>query len=152
MPSDAWDALLERLTETLVELTAGRKTGFVTVRAAQGWLARVAATKRTVSVQVEADPATGMQVPLDDYQRVLLFGLEYQPFREWPPADSYAKSLTIKEGYEWDEQTLREIALEALGILRYVLGIADAGGIELSENLRAPRAAAVTRRVRRPRR
>ena len=115
---EAWDHVLERATATLVGLTGGR-SGAAVLRSA-AWEARFRADRRSVTVQLNSP--SRMQPPrLNDYQLVLIYAADYEVPDGASPA-FFAKTLTLHEGFQWDEQSLREVVLEVLGIFRYVLG------------------------------
>lgn len=136
---DPWDATLEGVTAALGRFTAG-PDGEVRVGSAAGWNVAFQAHRRTVSIAIwYAGAAPGPR--LDDYRLVLLYGLDFHPAHDDPRTNVLRKTLTIQEGWTWDEQTLREVVLETLGLLRHVLGVPAEPPLTLFEE--APRAGPV---------
>ncbi len=123
--TDPWDEHLETLTGGLGALTAGARSGRFRLHSAPGWSAEFRAGQRsiTIGLQWAAPPAPR----LTDYQLVLLYGLGFHAPGQPPHPVTFSKVLSLHEGYHWDEQTLREIVLETLGILRHCLGAAAEG-------------------------
>ena len=62
------------------------------------------------------------EVHLNDYQLVLLYNTSFFAPAVAHPR-TFEKTLNLQEGYTWDEQTLRELVLELLGLFRLVLGV-----------------------------
>ena len=120
---DPWDTHLESATAALERLTSGSRSGRLLIREPGGWQAEIRGAKQTVRVQISSQAGQARALRLDDYRLVVAYGLGYHP----PPGDSQAgtftKQLSLHEGYHWDEQTLREIVLEVLGLLRHVMGV-----------------------------
>jgi hypothetical protein len=119
---DSWDDHLEAATVRLEDLTSGRRSGRLFIAQAEGWRAEIRGQKRSVWMQVtwQGDPAALPQ--LDDYRLVLAYGLSFHTPDPGRPS-SFTKQLNIQEGYKWEEQTLREVVLELLGLMRHVLGV-----------------------------
>jgi hypothetical protein len=133
---DRWDDHLEAATTRLEELTSGRRSGRVFVAQPEGWRAELRGQKRTVWTQVtwQGDPAA---LPhLDDYRLVLAYGLSFHSPDHGRPS-SFTKQLTIQEGHHWDEQTLREVVLELLGLMRHVLGVPEETPLEFDDQTRS---------------
>jgi hypothetical protein len=143
---DQWDDALERVTAALVRLAGGREAGSIAVHAG-GWATEFRLTRRTVTVYL-APNAAGES--LTDYQLAIVYGLQFHALREWPPPTAFAKNLTIKEGYRWDEQMLREVALEALAIVRLTLSHDPPAAPAIHEDIQAPpRMASVAGKLKR---
>ncbi len=137
MPADSWDDLLEGATGLLDGLTGGSRSGRVAIRTEHGWVVDFRASGRAVSTQ-GAIPGDTLPRPLNDYQLAVLYGGGYRPTGNEGRPTGFVKTLTLGDGFRWDEQTLREIVLEALGILRFVLGAGDAAEASLENATRAP--------------
>lgn len=117
--TEAWDEHLEAGTAALDRLASGR-SGEFWFRSST-WHARLRGTRKTVNIHLQfGGEAQGVR--LNDYQLVLLYGVNYTSSSGAYPS-AFAKTLSLQEGYQWDEQTLREIVLELLGLLRYGLGV-----------------------------
>src|SRR5687767_3495053 len=97
---DAWDGTLEALTANLVAMAEGRgkPTGF---RTDNGWLCAMAVAKQKTTVELSApDPA---DPGLDDYEVVLVYNLSFTVPKPWPALPTFRKTLTLHEGYAWEE-------------------------------------------------
>ncbi len=124
MDETPWDNVLEGATLLVERLTQGHARGRVIVRTAEGWVAELTGAGRKISLQF-ARP--GAPVLLGDYQLVLIYGCDYEPIGDEGRPKGWGKTLSLREGFHWDEQSLRETVLELLGVFRYVLGAAGAG-------------------------
>ena len=129
--TEGWDALLESLTASMVGFTGG-KHGEAFLRS-PGWQARFRANRRTVIAELSSGQA-GPNPRLNDYQLVFLYAVDYTTPDPGRP-HTFHKNLTLKEGYQWDEQTLREFVLECLGLFRYVFAC-DSGSLAFEETSR----------------
>ena len=125
-----WDLHLEPVTQSLARFTAGGAAGRATLAANDGWQVQFRGSRKSVSVQIARPQSSA---PLDDYELVILYGLEYDA--PGTPANPllFAKTLSIRDGFGWDEQTLREVVLEALGILAVVFRLTNADAFAFSE-------------------
>ena len=117
---DAWDSHLEAVTTALSSALDGRTTGRVTLESVTGWTAEFRAHGRTVTTSFRH--RTGASAVTGDYIRAVLYGCDFSPIGDEGRPSGFVKSLTVREGFGWDEQMLRELVLEALGLYRYVLG------------------------------
>lgn len=145
---DPWDGDLEAITAALVAGAAGQRTGVVRATADNGWRADFSATRRSVTVILAPVPDVTLPPAPGDYQLALIYGLDYQAVDDAPDHRSFAKTLTLREGFRWDEESLREIVLEGLGLLRHALG---ASAITTEDYTRAGIAARAPRIGRRKR-
>jgi hypothetical protein len=145
---DPWDGDLETITAALVAGAAGHRTGVIRATADNGWRADFSATRRSVTVLLAPAPGAPPPPAPGDYQLALIYGLDYQAVDDAPPPRSFAKTLSLREGFRWDEESLREIALEGLGLLRHALG---ASAITTDDQTRAGIAARAPRIGRRKR-
>lgn len=117
--AESWDELLETATTALDRLASGR-SGEFWLRSGT-WHARLRATRKTVNTHIQfGGAAPGIR--LNDYQLVLLYGVNYTSSAGAYPS-AFAKTLSLQDGYQWDEQSLREVVLEVLGLLRYALAV-----------------------------
>ena len=126
---DLWDSHLEDITEALsISLDRGAR-GHVALETAVGWRAEFRAHGRTVSASLRhRDGAGGMP---GDFARAVIYGCDYSPIGDEGRPDGFAKSLTVREGFGWDEQMLRELVLEVLGLVRHTLGAGSAADARL---------------------
>lgn len=142
LETEAWDALLERLTAQLAGFASGR--GGTGALESPTWTAHVQADRRSVAVRLQL--AADNQERLDDYQLVLIYSAGYDPGRGYPPV-SFSRGMTLREGFQWDEQSLREVVLELLGIFRHVLKV-EVASLSLAAPVTRP-TVPVARRFRR---
>ncbi|MFN0146590.1 MAG: hypothetical protein ACKVT1_08775 [Dehalococcoidia bacterium] len=130
---DPWDEHLEAATGLLDGLTGGGRGGRLFIQAPGDWHLEMRGTKRTVWVQVAGGAGQHL---VDDYRLVLVYSLGYHA----PPGEAhpttFTKQLSLQEGYNWDEQTLREIVLEALGLLRHVFSVPASARLQLDDQTR----------------
>ncbi len=130
---DPWDATLEGVTASLCRFTTG-PDGEVRVQSPAGWNVAFQARRRTVAIAIwYAGAPPGPR--LDDYRLVLLYGLDFHPAHDDPRSNVLRKTLTTREGWSWDEQTLREVVLETLGLLRHILGVPEDQSLKLLEEV-----------------
>lgn len=130
---DPWDEQLESATALLDQLTGGGRSGRIFIHAPCDWRVEIRGSTRTVRIQAAY---TGGRPDLDDYRLVVIYALGYHgPPAETHPA-TFTKQLSLHEGHHWDEQTLREIVLEALGLLRHVLGVPASADLRLDDQTR----------------
>jgi hypothetical protein len=139
---DPWDGHLEALTSRLVYLTGGSGRGSVVLLAAPACRMELSGNPRAVSVQLAGPPTPS----LDDYRLALLYGLGLHPVGDEGRPAAFAKTLTLHEGFAWDEQTLREIVLEGLAALRIILGAEDPLAATIEEKAAPPRPLPLPRR------
>lgn len=131
---DPWDRHLEAVTQKLDEMTHGKLRGRVTLQQDDGWIAEFRGAGRSLTVQV-GHPAGHAAMP-GDYGRAVIYGCDFIPIgNEGKPA-AFGKTLTLREGYSWDEQAIREVVLETLGIIRYVLGVSRADDMTFYDHSR----------------
>jgi hypothetical protein len=142
---DPWDVHLEAVTAALNAVTGGSRGGVVSVHGARGWRAEFRASRRSVTALL--GPTNDAAPSLSDYRLAILYGLQFEPLGE-PPPTSFAKTLTVQEGYRWDEQMIREVVLEAIAALRLVLGEDDAAAARFIDETR-PGVSGVFRGARR---
>jgi hypothetical protein len=81
------------------------------------------------SVTAQFAHADGTPPVPGDYALAVIYGCDFQPIGDEGRPSGFGKTLTYREGYSWDEQAVREVVLEAIGILRYVLGVHDASAV-----------------------
>lgn len=116
-----WETVVEDLTGLLVRMTAGEKgVDGVVVTAGEAYVA-FAGDEETLMMQAPSNDFLPDDEELNDFQLMLVFGLGYEFDPESEEAENFSKELELDEPV-WDEQTLREVALEAVGMLRYVYG------------------------------
>jgi hypothetical protein len=132
---DPWDTILEGATALLDGLTGGSRSGRVVLRTARGWLAEFRSSGRTLTVQLSA-PDTDLPSLLGDYHLALIYGAGFRPLGDEGRPRGFGKSLSLHEGFRWDEQTLREVVLETIGVLRFVFGVTDASTAALDDATR----------------
>jgi hypothetical protein len=114
-----WDSVVEELTGMLVRMTSGEKgIEGVVVTAGEAYVA-FAGDDETLMMQTPSNDFLPDTEQLDDFQQMLIFGLGYEYDMESEEPENFAKELELDEP-GWEEQTLREVALEAVGMLRYV--------------------------------
>lgn len=135
-PLAPWDSAVEQLTALANAMSDGRGGRGVLV-AGDAWRMEVRATRKDIAVVIRPR-APGARPRLDDYQLVLIYGCGYQPLGAEGQPEGFAKSLGLKPGFQWDEQTLREVLLEAVALHRHVLGVQPAG-LEVIDETRSAR-------------
>jgi hypothetical protein len=130
---DPWDDILEAATGALNGLVGGSRTGSFRL-SAPAWDVEMRAHRRDVVVQFVAKSPP---VQLDDYRLAVLYGCSLRPLGDLGSLRGFGKSLQVKAPHTWDEQMLREVVLEAVGLLRYILGAEDRSTVSASDNTRA---------------
>lgn len=115
--ADRLDELLEPLTMALVALTE-RRGGKGVALEAQGWSLRFTGGPSSLGMQLLAE--AGMPA-LNDFQLSLIYRLHFER-REGKGPPQFFVQYTVRKPHHWEEQTLRELALEVLALLYYVLG------------------------------
>ncbi|OAI43765.1 hypothetical protein AYO38_02520 [bacterium SCGC AG-212-C10] len=137
---DLWDEQLEAMTANLVAMAEGRGTP-CGVRTDNGWRVVIGANKSSATIELTADAAA--DPGLDDYELVVIYGLSFHVPKPWPATPTFRKRLTLQDGYSWEEQTLREVVLETLGLVRHVLHattleLLPAGSVAVSRGPKRP--------------
>lgn len=145
---DPWDADLEAITAALVAGAAGGRSGVVRAIGDSGWRADFSATPRSLTILLAPQPGPGLPPAPGDYQLAIIYGLDYQAVDTRAPSRSFAKTLSLREGFRWDEESLREAALEGLGLLRHVFGAAAITTEDATRPSIASRAPRIGRRGR----
>ncbi|MGD9934843.1 MAG: hypothetical protein AB7T37_14175 [Dehalococcoidia bacterium] len=141
---DAWDVHLEAITAALCARFDGKARGRVNLETTAGWGAEFYARGRTVSASLRHRDGVG-NMP-GDYALAVIYGCDYSPMGDEARPSGFAKSLTVREGFGWDEQMLRDLVLEVLGLLRYALGAGAAADAKVDARTTEPSATAVRRR------
>ncbi len=122
--SDAWDSHLEAITTALGAMLDGKARGPARLESETGWSAEFRAHGRTVSTSLRhRDGTEGMP---GDYARAVLYGCDFSPIGDEGRPAGFVKSMTVREGFGWDEQMLRELVLEVLGLFRFTLAAGEA--------------------------
>lgn len=120
---DPWDPVLEALTLRLVDITSGHVARSCGVAWDDGgWRLRFKAHRRGMEVALGARRRLDDDELPSDYQLGLVYGLGFAESDGDAARPEYIRGLQLREGGRWDEQTIREVVLESLGLLRYVLG------------------------------
>jgi hypothetical protein len=123
MTAETVDDLLEPLTQALVELVAGRLEE-VTLRAGPLQL-RFAGERDWLTLEVLGNSKLEPARRLRDAQTALLMGLGFAfDVAAEGPEDLFLE-LELEDGEAWDEQSLRDLALQGLGILYYIYDCRD---------------------------
>ena len=128
---DPWDVHLEAVTQKLDQLIGGRLRGRVALIQAGGWSLEFRGSGRTLTVQL--GNAMGVDAVPGDYARAIIYGCGFYPLGNEGRPDGFGKSLSMREGSRWDEESIREQVLEAIGILRYALGVPEASSVEFGD-------------------
>jgi hypothetical protein len=147
--ADPWDPHLEAITEKIEQMTSGRLRGRMGLAQDGGWVVEFRGAGRSVTVQLSY--GLGVAMPLGDYALAVVYGCGYQPIGDEGRPAGFGKTLTYREGYSWDEQNVREVVLEAIGIVRYVFGVSDAAAMTLLDHSRQGPVAAARSTVQRRR-
>ena len=106
--ADPWDVHLEALTAGLSGLAEGARTGKYRLTTASSWFAEFRASGRSVHIGFQWNGPT--PPVLSDYQLVVIYGLGFHAPGQPARPVAFAKTLTLHEGFHWDDQTLRELA------------------------------------------
>jgi hypothetical protein len=144
---DPWDTHLEAVTARLDELTAGTVRGRVALVQPGGWTLDCRGAGRAITFQF-GHPAGPEAMP-GDYGRAVIYGCSYSPLGNEGRPSGFGKTLSVREGFRWDEESIREQVLEAIGILRYVLGVSDPASVEFQDHTRQGPVAAARATVQR---
>jgi len=121
---EAWDAHLEDITGALGAMLGDTVRGHATLSATGGWTAGFRAHGRSVTASLRH--RDGASAAPGDYALALLYGCDYSSVADEGRPAGFAKTLTVRDGFGWDEQMLREFVLEVLGLFRFALGNPDA--------------------------
>lgn len=126
----ALDALVEPLTDALVRLADDRDAA-ETVRLAAGAAAVEFTGESTwLVISLPGDDDLPPGLALWDAQVILLLAMGFLPDDEGVSL-RFVLEVELEEGETWEEQTLREYALQVLGILYYVYDLRDVGRYSL---------------------
>lgn len=131
---DPWDTHLEAITGALAAILERGERGHCGLRAESGWTADLRAHGRSVTVSLRHP--SGHEAMPGDYARAVVYGCDYSPIGDEGRPAGFIKTLTVRDGFGWDEQMLRELVLEALGLYGLVLGGGDPGGIAFQAEVR----------------
>jgi hypothetical protein len=128
-PVPALDSVLEELTSLLVELTQeGSSLSAVTVSAGDFYVQFAGAPAELLIEAVSNDYLPG-EAHLNDYQLAVLYGLGFE-LDEEAEESNFLLEYELEDDETWEEQSLREFALQALGILHYVFA-QDPGTVQV---------------------
>jgi hypothetical protein len=129
---DPWDPVLEAVTLRLAEVTAGHLArGCAITWDDGGWQLRFRGHRKALDSGIAATADLGTDEPLSDYQLSIIYGLGFGAVGSEPRRPDFVRGLKLREGGRWDEQTLREVVLESLAILHYVLGCPGPAALSL---------------------
>ncbi len=131
---DPWDGHLEAITAKLEQMTSGRLRGRLVLSQSGGWTTEFRGAGRSITVQF--GHAKGAAAAPGDYGLAIIYGCDFSPLGNEGKPIGFGKTLTVREGYGWDEQTIREVVLEGIGILRYILGVHDAASVVYEDHSR----------------
>jgi hypothetical protein len=129
---DPWDTHLETITAKLDQMTDGKVRGRVVLLQEDGWIVEFRGAGRSITVQF-GHPGLPDVMP-GDYGRAIIYGCDYQPLGNEGRPVGFGKTLTLREGFKWDEEGIREVVLEAVGVLRYVLKVEDVEQVEYQDH------------------
>lgn len=132
--TDAWDTHLEDTTEALGAMLAGPVRGHVRLLSADGWTAEFRGHGRSVTAAFSHPQ--GAEVAPDDYRLAVLYGCEFSPAGDEGRPTGFVKTLSVREGFAWDEEMLREFVLEALGLFRFILHAGGAAAVRFEATMR----------------
>jgi hypothetical protein len=147
---DPWDGHLEAVTEKLEAMTSGRVRGRVVLVQRDGWIVEFRGAGRSLTIQYSH--AGGADAMPGDYAKAIIYGCDYHPLGNEGRPVAIGKTLTLREGFKWDEQGVREVVLEALGLLRYTLGVGSPDEMEFQDHTRQGPIAVAKSTVQRRRR
>jgi len=147
---DPWDVHLEAVTSRLDQMTSGRVRGHVALRQDSGWIVEFRGAGRSLTVQF-GHPRGAAAMP-NDYGRAVIYGCDYSPVGNEGQPSGFGKTMTLREGFRWDEQSIREVALEAIGVLRFLLEVPDATQVTFADATRQGPIAAAKSTVQRRKR
>lgn len=123
------DAQLEPLTQALVQLT-NDPSGATEVRVTAGEVDAIFDGDPSFLTILLTGPPAGAD-GLWDAQLLILTAIGYEPSEEFDATGDLALELDLDEGDSWDEQSLRELSAQTLGILYYVYEWRDAENYHL---------------------
>lgn len=116
------DAVMEELTSKLVELTQ-EGSGLEGVIAEAGdYFVQFAGGPDDIAFETVSNDFLPEGRQLNDYQLALLFGMGFEYDDEAAEGSNLFMEYELEEDDAWEEETLREFALQAVAILHYVFG------------------------------
>jgi hypothetical protein len=116
------EALVEPLTQQLVKMTEGGSDGVI-LSCGECYVQFAGGASDLLFEAVSNDFLPESR-QLNDLQVMLLFGMGFDVGEDGEPAN-FSQEFGLEEGDNWEEQTLREFALQALALLYYVYECRD---------------------------
>lgn len=123
------DGLLEELTGALVEITE-RKGPKQALLHGGDWTIRYHGGQTSLTTHLLARPDLPAEAHPNDYQLALVYRSHLERWGPAREAPQFLVEYTLRKPHRWEEQGLREFALEAIALLVYVLGC-PADGLRL---------------------
>jgi hypothetical protein len=131
---DPWDPHLEAVTERLDRMTSGKLRGRVALVHPESWTLDCRGAGRSLTFQFAH--ASGTAFELDDYARAVVYSGGWQPLGNEGRPIGFGKTLSLRDGFHWDEESIREQVLEAIGVMRYLLAVPDPASVEFQDHSR----------------
>ena len=132
--TDPWDIHLEDTTDALGAMLVGAVRGHVRLLSPNGWTAELRGHGRSVTTSF-SHPEGAEGIP-DDYRLAVIYGCDFSPVGDEGRPTGFVKTLSVREGYGWDEEMLREFVLESLGLFRIALDAGDAPDVRFEATMR----------------
>ncbi|MBI5946545.1 MAG: hypothetical protein HY875_00210 [Chloroflexi bacterium] len=114
------DPILEELTARLVDMTGEEPTcDAVYVYTRGAWSAEIAGEASWLTAVLSRGEGRDGP-PLDDFQLAIIYGLGFEKDEEGSEP-GFLQEWELEEGDSWEEDALRELALQTLALLSRVL-------------------------------
>ncbi|MCC6381799.1 MAG: hypothetical protein IT304_04780 [Dehalococcoidia bacterium] len=117
----ALDVLLEELTAALVAITERRGPKQALLHGGD-WAVRYHGGQTALTLHLQARPDLPAASHPNDYQLALVYRSHLERWGPAHEAPQFLVEYTLRKPHRWEEQALRELALESIALLVYVFG------------------------------
>jgi hypothetical protein len=116
------DAVMEELATKLVELTREGTTIEGVIAEAGDYFVQFAGGTDDIAIETVSNDFLPEDRQLNDYQMALLYGMGFEYDEEAAEGSNLFMEYELEEDDAWEEETLREFALQAVALLHYLFG------------------------------